>query len=494
MPGSLNILEGNGKGTSKPLTDSLMVVGRSKNADFQVDDPMVSRRHLEIRVEADGVFIENLSTHGSRLNGTALAGVVSLNPGDVIEIGNTKMRFDDGPAASATMNSIGAGEAEIDGTRIADPGLQPNRRKEQAPDATHALVDDGTRMLNAAELPNWVAQEKIVQKASSKGRTGMVFILILLLAVAGGAYWFTSVRGATHHAPGGVIDYKDSLYRFSLEYPLEWEKISDDTGLIVFGFGAEGNGDWGRLKIFTDRGANHEITGLTDGFVEYEDVLKKRYPDFSLLGRKRMEVHQATVIFFAFTAKAMQGKGIYLLNGDTRIVAECVSANSCYQRYASTYSSVLQSFNLGSAEIQQFIDFPLPDSGMQQLALANPAELTRQINEHNRRAEMLLNSQGVKPDNLFAAVKEYQIASQLAIAGPQRQAGYSAAAQGLAQATRLFNQSLRHQRFEVSSAVREGDLERAYWAANKMMQMVPDKTDPAYQEASKVVRSLPPPK
>ena len=34
----------------------------------------------------------------------------------------------------------------------------------------------------------------------------------------------------------------------------------------------------------------------------------------------------------------------------------------------------------------------------------------------------------------------------------------------------------------------------AYWEANKMMQMVPDKIAPAYQEASRILRSLPKPK
>jgi len=494
MPASLNILEGTGKGTSKPLTATLMIVGRSKNADFQLDDPMISRRHLEIRVEAGDVFVENLSAHGSRLNGNPLVGVVSLNAGDVIEIGNTRMRFDDAsPVGSETMNSIGASEAEIDGTRIADPAAQSSRRKEAAePDATHAMVDDRTRMLNAAEVPHWVAQEKISRKATSKGRTGLVLLLVIVLAVGGG-YWFTYVRGANQNAAVGTLEYNDSLYKFTLEYPLEWEKLSDETGKIVFGFGAKGTAQWARLKIYTDRAADHEITGMTDGFLQYEEILRKRYENFALLGRKEMKVHAATVVFFAFTAKSVQGKGIYLLNGDARVVAECVSPNACYQQYASTYSSVLQSFALGGAEPQQFIDFSLPDAGMQQLALANPNELTRQVTEHSRRAEMLLTSKDVKPDNLFLAVKEYKVASQLAVAGPQRLPMYPAVAQGLAQATLLFKQSIQHQRFEVYSAIKQGDKERAYWAANKMMQMVPDKTDPVYQEASKVFRSLPPP-
>src|SRR5665213_1486916 len=170
MTGLLTILEGAGKGTSKSLTSALMIVGRSKNADLQVEDPLVSRRHLEIRVEADGVFVENKSTQGSSLNGKPLVGVVSLNPGDVIEIGTTKMRFEEA-AAAPPPSAMGSAsfESEIDGTRIADPGVEVQRqKKEAAADETRAVVEDGTRMLAAAELPNWVAQEKKEKKLHPK--------------------------------------------------------------------------------------------------------------------------------------------------------------------------------------------------------------------------------------------------------------------------------------------------------------------------------------
>jgi hypothetical protein len=90
-------------------------------------------------------------------------------------------------------------------------------------------------------------------------------------------------------------------------------------------------------------------------------------------------------------------------------------------------------------------------------------------------------------------MQEYRKALQLAIAPPQRLPAFLPLAKGLAKATRLFNQALEQQRFEIKSALKQGDRNRAYWAADKMMQMVPDKTDPAYQEASRVLRSLPHP-
>lgn len=489
-------MEGAGKGTSKRLTSSLMIVGRSKNADFQVEDPLVSRRHLEIRVEADAVFVENQSAHGSSLNGKPLVGVVSLNSGDVIEIGSTKLRFEEAapaPAPSGAGASVEAMESEIDGTRIADPGLvESHRRKEDAAsDETRAVVEDGTRMLNPSELPNWVAQEKKEQAAKSKkGALAGVLLLVILLAI-GGCWFF--MRGSGHGSADGMMQYKDALYAFNLEYPLDWSKTADDTGVIGFGFGREGGKAWGRLNIYTDKDAQFEVTGLTDGFRQYQETLKKRYPGFELSDSEQATINNVTIMAFWFSTPAESGKGLYALNNDERIVVECVSLKTCYQQYSRTYSAILGSFHLGEYETQQFIDYPQPDTGMQQLALASPSDLAKQVNEHSQRAEMLLATKDVKPDNLFSAMQEYRKALQLAIAPPQRLPAFLPLAKGLAKATRLFNQALEQQRFEIKSALKQGDRNRAYWAADKMMQMVPDKTDPAYQEASRVLRSLPHP-
>ena len=53
-------------------------------------------------------------------------------------------------------------ESELDGTRIAGPEIELERHqsKNEEPDATRAVVEDGTLMLNANELPNWVAQKE----------------------------------------------------------------------------------------------------------------------------------------------------------------------------------------------------------------------------------------------------------------------------------------------------------------------------------------------
>ena len=194
MKSVLTILDGAGKGTSKPLTSALMIVGRSKNADLMVDDPLVSRRHLEVRVESDAVFVENKSAQGSMLNGKPLTGIVSLNPGDVLEVGNTKMRFEEAPVSAAPEKraAVQEMESEMDGTRLANSeDLAAMQRKEDKGDETRAMVEDGTRMLNPNELPNWVAQEKIEKKAAARSEFPKIVIAaVALVLVIGAVIWY----------------------------------------------------------------------------------------------------------------------------------------------------------------------------------------------------------------------------------------------------------------------------------------------------------------
>jgi hypothetical protein len=131
---------------------------------------------------------------------------------------------------------------------------------------------------------------------------------------------------------------------------------------------------------------------------------------------------------------------------------------------------------------------------MQQLALANPGGQAHQVAEHIQTGAQLLTSKDVKPDNLFNAMQEYRAALQLAIAGPQRLPAWQSAAEGLSQATQLFNQAVERQKFEINRALKQGDTTTAYWEAHKMIQMIPDKTDPNYAIAYKLVRSLQPPR
>ena len=87
------VLEVNG--TRHPLQPPGLVIGRGTEADLRINDPGISRRHAEIRVEAAGpslrIQIVDLgSTNGIIVNGHKVTEAV-LQEGSRIEIGSTRM-------------------------------------------------------------------------------------------------------------------------------------------------------------------------------------------------------------------------------------------------------------------------------------------------------------------------------------------------------------------------------------------------------------------
>ena len=75
------------------LTGEVTVIGRGSEADIIVDDPGISRRHLEIRVHPDGVVATDLgSTNGTYVEGHQVP-AATLVDGNTITIGRTRILF-----------------------------------------------------------------------------------------------------------------------------------------------------------------------------------------------------------------------------------------------------------------------------------------------------------------------------------------------------------------------------------------------------------------
>jgi hypothetical protein len=87
------VLEVNG--TRHPLQPPGLVIGRGTEADLRINDPGISRRHAQIRVNAAGpqvqIDIVDLgSTNGITVNGQRVQ-QAALQEGSRIEIGSTRM-------------------------------------------------------------------------------------------------------------------------------------------------------------------------------------------------------------------------------------------------------------------------------------------------------------------------------------------------------------------------------------------------------------------
>ncbi|MSQ43247.1 MAG: FHA domain-containing protein [Chloroflexi bacterium] len=72
------------------------LIGRSPQCDIQVDEPLASRRHAEIVRQTWRYVISDVgSRNGTLLNGEVLDGERQLRHGDVIQVGTTRLQFDD---------------------------------------------------------------------------------------------------------------------------------------------------------------------------------------------------------------------------------------------------------------------------------------------------------------------------------------------------------------------------------------------------------------
>jgi FOG: FHA domain len=72
-------------------------IGRSGEADVQIEDRYASGLHARIYAHRGHFYVEDLkSTNGTLLNDEALAGEAELVAGDLIRIGDTEFRFEPG--------------------------------------------------------------------------------------------------------------------------------------------------------------------------------------------------------------------------------------------------------------------------------------------------------------------------------------------------------------------------------------------------------------
>ena len=114
MAFQLIICNGPEKGRTVELSaGKTLVLGRGEDCDVQLADPRASRVHCKLQVSDDGVILADAgSTWGTRLNGSPVKDQQRLKAGDVIELGETQIRFGSGtetlpPGAAKTPKPDG---------------------------------------------------------------------------------------------------------------------------------------------------------------------------------------------------------------------------------------------------------------------------------------------------------------------------------------------------------------------------------------------------
>jgi DNA-binding NtrC family response regulator len=107
----IEVVEGPDAGRDFTSETETISIGTAEGNGLRLSDPTVSRFHLELRRKGDRVLVTDLGS----TNGVLLANVAlergSVSPGAVLEIGQTRLKIDDGRTVVVDLpNDDGAGE------------------------------------------------------------------------------------------------------------------------------------------------------------------------------------------------------------------------------------------------------------------------------------------------------------------------------------------------------------------------------------------------
>lgn len=76
------------------LPRGITIIGRSLDCNLTIEDPLVSREHAQIVIDADGARVEDLrSRNGVRVNGALVRKPTALRDGDRVRIGTQDLVF-----------------------------------------------------------------------------------------------------------------------------------------------------------------------------------------------------------------------------------------------------------------------------------------------------------------------------------------------------------------------------------------------------------------
>jgi pSer/pThr/pTyr-binding forkhead associated (FHA) protein len=180
-----------GATTIVPLGDEEITIGREPGNTIQLTEQNVSRQHARLTPGPDGWVIEDLDSYnGVRVNGVLIQGSVTLNEGDVVQIGDYHLAITNN-AEQTTLNieRPGAAIAGVEPLRVA-----PSVDLPRIPAAEAAMLAS----VPPAQTATVTADADHRDEGSSEGKSrGLLVALLLLLLVGGGlvAYQFVGRDG-----------------------------------------------------------------------------------------------------------------------------------------------------------------------------------------------------------------------------------------------------------------------------------------------------------
>src|SRR4051794_41334354 len=123
----LRVIAGPDRGRTVPMELFPMRIGRGRESDTGLTDPYVSRAHCRLELRGSDLTLVDLGSSGGTYVNDRRVGEHGLRPGDVIRIGNTRLRLEEDLADQATLVPPGRQPppSEPDEIPFAEPVLAP---------------------------------------------------------------------------------------------------------------------------------------------------------------------------------------------------------------------------------------------------------------------------------------------------------------------------------------------------------------------------------
>jgi pSer/pThr/pTyr-binding forkhead associated (FHA) protein len=119
--------------------------GRDAGSDVVVSGNEVSRNHAEIRNEADGYLLLDLSVNGTYVNGERIGKTHTLARADVIRIGNDEFRFYADAAGPASPGAAPAEPAPSQPATASASAAAPPGAAQRLSDTMHGIPEEPQR-------------------------------------------------------------------------------------------------------------------------------------------------------------------------------------------------------------------------------------------------------------------------------------------------------------------------------------------------------------
>jgi Inner membrane component of T3SS, cytoplasmic domain len=140
---------GNDVGTHFSVAFVDCTLGRGEDVDIRIRDRAVSRRHARLyREQKKSMLVGLNATNGVFVNGKRIDAAIELKDGDIVELGQTMLRFESGERAPEERTILGA---PSDFGVVQPPAESSARSSPAVPEIEVSLTDEGRAELSDEE-------------------------------------------------------------------------------------------------------------------------------------------------------------------------------------------------------------------------------------------------------------------------------------------------------------------------------------------------------